>query len=183
MRTVVFIFVVFTSLVNLNAQVEVFRNAEDTSIKIRPEDTITLAPKFESGDVDFLRYIETHFSIMSAGSSLSYSGHTFKFSFYVEKDGSISDFNMISFGDAIIASELERVVLAMPKWSPGVYIGKKKRTMMVYDIQVKKVNDFNALQVTLNESDLQYTRSTNPLKWFLVAGTLMIMTALYIIRS
>ena len=168
---------------NVSAQVEVFRNTEDTSTYINPKDTITTPPKFENGDLDFLRYIETHFTLLSTSSSLTYAGTNVKISFYVEKDGSIDDYKLINFSDANIAHELERVINRMPKWTPGIYVGKKRRTLMVYDLNIRKVNDFNAIQVTLRDSDLEYTQQTNPIKWFLVAGSLMILLALFVIKG
>lgn len=165
------------------AQVEVFRNNEDTSTYINPKDTITTAPRFENGDLDFLRYIETHFTPLTTTSSLSYAGTNVKISFYVEKDGSISDYKLITFSDANVAHELERVINRMPKWTPGVYVGKKRRTLMVYDLNIRKVNDFNIVQVTLRDSNLEYTQQTNPIKWFLVAGSLMILLALFVIKG
>jgi hypothetical protein len=54
---------------------------------------------------------------------------------------------------------------------------------MVYDLNIRKVNDFNIVQVTLRDSNLEYTQQTNPIKWFLVAGSLMILVALFVIKG
>jgi hypothetical protein len=169
--------------IDVQAQVEVFRNTEDTSTYINPKDTITTAPRFENGDMDFLRYIETHMTALNVNSTLSYASTNIKCSFYIDKDGSVSDYKLITFSDANIAHELERVITKMPKWTPGVYLGKTKRTLMIYDLSIRRVNDFNTIQVTMRDSDLEYTTQTNPLKWFMVVGSLMILVALFVIKS
>lgn len=173
----------FFILSGLYAQVEVFRPSSDTATYIDPKDTITTPPIFETGDLDFFRYIETHFTMLTTSTSLTYTGGNYKFKFYIDKDGSLSDFEMITFSDANISRELERVISLMPKWTPGVFEGKKKRTLMVYDINIQRVNDFNSIQVTKRDSDVQYTRQTNSIKWFIVAGSVLILLGLFITRS
>ncbi|MCC6818345.1 MAG: hypothetical protein IT245_05605, partial [Bacteroidia bacterium] len=155
----------------------------DTATYIAPMDTITVAPKFENGDQDFFRYIETHITLLNIGSSLTYLGGNYKFSFYIEKNGELSEFKMLTFSDANIAHELERVISRMPKWSTGYFQGKKKKTLMVYNVNLRKIDDFNAIEVTLNESDIQYNRSTNPLKWSLAIGSVLILIGLFIVRG
>lgn len=182
MRYIFVAFLLLNSIV-VAAQVEIFRGDEDTSTYIRPEDTITIAPKFETGDQDFLRYIETHVTILNISSSLTYLGGNYKFSFYIEKDGSLTDFKMLTFTDANIAHELERVVNRMPKWNPGKFQGKKKRTLMIYDVNIRRIDDFNSIEVTMRDSSLEYTRSTNPLKWAIVVSSVLVLVALYIIRG
>lgn len=173
----------FVACVGMQAQVEVFRNTEDTSTYINPKDTITTPPKFENGDLDFLRYLETHITVLNVNSTLSYASSNVKISFYIDKDGSVSDYKLITFSDANIAHEVERVIMRMPKWTPGVYVGKRKRTLMIYDLNIRRVSDFNTIQVTMRDSDIEYTTQTNPLKWFMVVGSLMILVALFVIKS
>ncbi|MBL7837011.1 MAG: hypothetical protein JNM67_05815 [Bacteroidetes bacterium] len=167
----------------LNAQVEIYRGEGDTATYIAPKDTITTPPKFENGDLDFYRYLETHMNLMTIGSSITYAGANFKFSFYVERDGDISDFKMISFGDAMVAHELERVMYLMPKWQPGIYVGKKKKTLMVYDVFIRRIDDFNSIEVTPRDTSVQYTRSTNPLKWALVVSSVLLLLGFIVVRS
>jgi hypothetical protein len=182
MRLLILLFICVCAT-SLNAQVEIYRGENDTANYIAPKDTITTAPRFENGDLDFYRYLETHMNMMNIGSSITYQGANFKFSFYVEKDGDISDFQMISFGDANIAHELERVIDIMPKWTPGVYVGKKKKTLMIYDVFIRKVNDFNSIEVSPRDTSVQYTRSTNPLKWALVVTSVLVLLGFIVVRS
>jgi hypothetical protein len=163
-----------------NAQVEVFRNTEDTATFIPPKDTITCPPVFGAGVEDFLRYLETNINVKNTAESTSIAD-IFYFSFYVEKDGSLSDYELISFTNGIMAGELERAVMRMPEWSPGFQDGKKKRTKMFYKINIRKVNDFSPIEVTLNESNLQYTDKTKLLKIFITAGSVLILLTLWLV--
>lgn len=177
------LFIALSGIFKSMAQVEIYRGETDTSTYIAPEDTITKPPIFETGDLDFFRYIETHVTLLNISSTLTYTGGNYKFSFYIEKDGTLEDFSMLTYADANIAHELERVISRMPKWSPGYYQGKKKRTLMVYNVNLRKIDDFNAIEVTKNDSDVQYTRSTNPLKWAMVAGSILILIGLIVVKS
>lgn len=169
---------------SLNAQVEIYRNDGDTAAqKEDPKDTIVIAPKFENGDADFYRYIETHMNMLNINSTLSYSGTNIKFAFTIDKDGEVGDFQIITFSDANIAHELERVINRMPNWTPGVYHGKKKKILMIYDLNIKRINDFSSVQVTPREASVQYTKTTNQLKWAMVVGSVLILLALLISRS
>lgn len=167
---------------SLNAQVEIYRG-EDTSTYIAPSDTITKPPVYGLSDRDFFQYIELHVSMLNIGNSLTYAGGSYKFSFYVEKDGKLSDFTMITFTDANVANELKRVISGMPSWNPGYYQGKKKRTMMIYNVNVRSVNDIGAIEVTMNDYDVEYTRATNPLKWSMVIGSVLLLIGFIIVRS
>ncbi len=166
----------------IQAQVEIFRNQEDTSTYIAPGDTITKPPQFETGERDFFNYIETHFNLRVNSQAMDLQGAIVKFSFYVEKDGSISDYKHLYASNAIIASEVERIVSRMPKWTPGYQTGKKKKTLMVYDLSVRVVNDLPMVQVTKNSASLEYTDKTNELKWFIVAGAVLVLLTLWIIK-
>lgn len=174
-------FLIFCLSVNshLFAQVEVFRKTEDTSTYIAPEDTVTKAPVFENGDQDFLRYLETHFNLRT-NSNLDYAGESIRFSFYVEKDGDIEGYEQLYGSNAIVASEIERIITTMPKWNPGYLDGRKKKTLMVYNILIKKVDDFPPVQITLNNSTLEYTDQTRQIKWFIIGGSLLILITLQI---
>lgn len=163
------------------AQVEIYRPQQaDTATYIAPGDTITCAPKFENGDQDFFRYIETRFNLRNNSTVLDYSGENIRFSFYVEKDGSVTDYTHLYGSNAIVASEIERIVTTMPAWKPGYLSGKKKKTLMVYDILIKRVDDFPPVQIVANDRKLEYTDKTKQIKWFIVGGTLLILVSLWI---
>jgi hypothetical protein len=177
------LFIIFIiSAFSTRGQVEIFRGQQDTANYIAPMDTITKPPQFETGEQDFLRYLEIRFNLRQNSAAMELQGSIVRFSFYVEKDGSISGYESLYFTNAMIATEIERIVNRMPKWTPGYQDGKKKKTLMVYDLNVRVVNDLPPVQITKNSGSMQYTDKTNTIKWFLVSGTLLIMAALYIMR-
>jgi len=169
-------------VMDVQGQVEVFRNENDTATYIPPGDTITKPPQFGMGEIDFFSYIENHFNLRVSGQSLDFNGAIVRFQFYVEKDGSISDYQHVYGTNAIVSSEIERVVSRMPKWTPGYQTGKKKKTLMVYDLSVRAVNSLPAIEVSKNNSSLQYTDKTNSIKWFITAGAVLILVTLWIIK-
>lgn len=179
----VFCFLLLILFRPLAAQVEIFRPQQDTAVYIAPADTITKPPVFGNGDVDFFRFIETRFRLGNSAQSLDYAGEVVRFSFYVNKDGRVSDYTHISGSNAIVNSEIERIVSDMPAWEPGYQNGRKRKTLMVYNLLIRKVDDFPPVQVTMKDSSAEYTDQTRQIKWFIVAGTLMILVTLWITSS
>ncbi len=164
------------------AQVEIFNPPDDTATYIAPGDTITKPPQFETGEIDFFRYIEMRFNLRNNAPAIDLQGAVVKFSFYVERDGSITDYEALYSSNAIIGSEIERIVTRMPKWTPGYRDGKKKRTLMVYDLSVRIVNDLPAVQITKNSSSAEYTNKTNSIKYFIAVSAVLILLTLWIIK-
>lgn len=163
------------------AQVEVFRGASsDTATYIAPDDTITLAPSFGKNPDDFYRYIENHFNMRIAGPYLSNYADNVRFSFYVERNGKLSDFEILSTSHQQLAGEIIDIVSKMPEWTPGKQEGKKKRTLMIYDINIQLVEDIPNVLVTKNAMQLEYSNKHKSLKWFLLGGSVIAMLALWI---
>ena len=150
---------------------------------IPPEDTITIAPVFGAGQADFLNYIETHFFVRNVAGGIQVGGENVKISFYVAKDGSIEGFKYMLGSNILVANEIERIMINMPKWKPGYQNGKKKKTLMIYDLLVKEVADLPGIEVTLNSNNLEYTNQTKNLKWFIVASSVLILVTLWITSS
>ena len=61
--------------------------------------------------------------------------HTVFLSFIVEKDGSITDIEIIKGGDKEADLEIIKVLKAMPNWSPGILNGQKVRTKVLIPIK------------------------------------------------
>lgn len=51
-------------------------------------------------------------------------------SFTVEKDGTITNVELVKGNNASLVEEAMRMVLSMPKWDPGIRNGKYVRTQM-----------------------------------------------------
>lgn len=55
-------------------------------------------------------------------------------SFIIEKDGSVSNVELLSGVDLLLDAEALRVVKAMPSWTPGKINGKPVRTQYALPI-------------------------------------------------
>jgi len=174
------IFFLFTAS-SAVAQVEVFRGASsDTASYIAPEDTITRAPSFGKHPDDFYRYIENNFNMRIVGPFLSNYTDNVRFSFYVERNGNLSDFEILSASNQQLAGAVVDIVSRMPEWTPGKQQGKKKRTLMIYDINIQLVEDIPNVLVTKNNLQMEYSNKHKSLKWFLLGGSVIAMLALWI---
>ena len=181
MRRLFCIMLLCVQVVALNAQVEVFRPSADTSNYIKPEDTITKAPQFDQGLNDFLNYLETHFNHLQVQQKQAFSVAKVQLTFMVNKDGQVEDVVYNSSNNMAVGMELQRIVTQMPKWSPGYLSGKKKKTQMVYYLQVQFTNDLPPVKITQLSQGVEYTDQTKQLKQFIVAATVMISIALWVI--
>jgi hypothetical protein len=70
----------------------------------------------------------------------------------------------------------------MPEWEPGFLVGKKKKTLMIYDLKFSLSNELPKVIVSKNYTFSEYTTQTNLLKRFLVAGSVLILATLFITR-
>lgn len=167
---------------SIDAQVEIFRVSQDTGYVISPEDTITKPPQFTGGEEAFFNYLATSINYQVLSNQLM--GDNIKFSFYVEKNGKISDFKFIQGENINVVNELERVLTGplMPDWEPGYLEGKKKKTLMIYDLKFMLSNDLPKIIVSKNYTFSEYTNKTNLLKRFIVAGSVLILATLFITR-
>ncbi|MDI1232894.1 MAG: hypothetical protein PSX81_01280 [bacterium] len=171
----------FFGIHSLIAQVEVFRGGgADTSTYIAPEDTITRAPSFGNGPYDFYRYIENHFNMTLYGKYLNYYADNVRFSFYVERNGNLSDFQVLSTTHQMVASEIINIVNTMPEWVPGKLEGRRKRTLMIFDLNIQLVDDFPNVLITQNGLQSEFSNKHKSLKWFLLGGSVIAMLALWI---
>lgn len=166
----------------LHAQVEVFRGTQDTGYVFSPEDTITKPPQFVGGEDAFYSFLANSVNFQVLNSQLI--GDDIKFSFYVEKSGKLSDFKIIQSANINLSVELERLLTSdlMPEWEPGFLVGKKKKTLMIYDLKFSLSNELPKVIVSKNYTFSEYTTQTNLLKRFLVAGSVLILVTLFITR-
>ncbi|MES2617838.1 MAG: hypothetical protein V4613_08165 [Bacteroidota bacterium] len=167
---------------SLKAQVEVYKGDDDTSNYIAPEDTITIAPQFGSDPGDIYRFIENNFNVRMNGQYLTYFPETIRFSFYVEKNGTVSNFELLYSSQQMLGNIMENIVMRMPEWKPGKEEGKRKRTLMVYDLNIQLTDDLPGVLVSENKLVTTFSNKHKQFKWFAVAGTVLIMLTLYITR-
>ncbi len=164
----------------LKAQVEIYRGSSDTATYIAPEDTITRAPVFGNDPDEIYRYIAQQYNMTLYGKFLDYYPENFRFSFYVERNGKVSDFKSIFASDPIVMDEIERIIIHMPEWSPGKQDGKRRRTLMEYNVTIQLTEDIPPVLVTKNELVTEFSNKHKNFKWFAVAGSVLIMLTLLI---
>jgi protein TonB len=182
MRKGIALFCFLFFLFGVYSQVEVFRGSQDTGYVISPEDTITKPPQFDGGEDAFYSFLANSVNYQVLNAQLI--GDDIKFSFYVEKNGKLSDFKIIQSVNVNLSIELERILTSdlMPEWEPGFLVGKKKKTLMVYDLKFSLSNELPKVIVSKNYTFSEYTTQTNLLKRFLVAGSVLILATLFITR-
>jgi hypothetical protein len=169
-------------LLGVYSQVEVFRGTQDTGYVFSPEDTITKPPQFDGGEDAFYNFMASYVNYKVLNAQLI--GDNIKFSFNIEKNGSLSDFKIIHSANVNLSIELERILTSdlMPQWEPGYLVGKKKKTLMIYDLKFSLSNELPKVIVSKNYTFSEYTKQTNLLKRFLVAGSVLILATLFITR-
>ncbi|MDL2278920.1 M56 family metallopeptidase [Parabacteroides sp. OttesenSCG-928-G07] len=116
---------------------------EDASTALPPQDDpvftiVEVNPEFPGGEVELLKFINTTMSYPQSAQDKGIQGRVTA-SFIVEKDGSISDINIVRALDPALDEEAIRVIKAMPKWTPGKQRGQAVRVRytlpIVYRLQ------------------------------------------------
>ena len=75
-------------------------------------------PSFPGGNVELLKYLNSNLKYPSLAKEMGISGRVFV-SFVVEKDGSVTDIQILRGIGGGCDEEAIRVVKSMPKWIPG----------------------------------------------------------------
>ena len=84
-------------------------------------------PTFQGGDLNGYRnWVQSQIKYPKEAQEKGISGRVI-FSFVVEKDGSVSNFDALQATDKILVEEVERVFKLTPKWEPGKQNGKAVR--------------------------------------------------------
>lgn len=94
---------------------------EDTFIKVES------MPTFQGGDLNGYRnWVQSQLQYPKEAHEKGIQGRVV-FSFVVEKDGSVSNFDALQAPDKILVDEVERVFKLTPKWEQGMQNGKAVR--------------------------------------------------------
>lgn len=91
------------------------------------------APQFPGGDAAFIKYLGENIRVPKAALKENIQSR-FIFKFIVEKDGSLSNPQIIKTLNKAMAKEVLRVINATPKWMPGKLNGRPVRVL--YSIPV-----------------------------------------------
>ncbi len=103
------------------------------------ETVITIAevmPEFPGGQDALMRYLGENTSYPIAERDLGIEGKAYV-RFIVNKDGSISDINVVKKDSPGFGKEGVRVVASMPKFKPGMQQGRPVRVQMVLPFRFK----------------------------------------------
>ena len=107
---------------------------ETTSLDIHTNQSVTdtiynnieIMPEFPGGFSELMNFLTSNVNYPESAKTNNIEGRTFV-SFVVEKDGSITDIEVLRGFDKDCDAEAVRVVSTMPKWKPGVKDGETVR--------------------------------------------------------
>ena len=89
-------------------------------------DMVEQMPTFPGGQQELMSYLGKNIKYPTISQEMGSAGRVIV-QFVVDKDGSISNPEVVRGVDAYLDKEAIRVISSMPKWRPGVQNGKKVR--------------------------------------------------------
>lgn len=95
-------------------------------IEDRPLEWVKNMPEFPGGEKQLYNFLGKHLKYPDIAQEIGLEGKIYV-QFVVEKDGSITNVNVINDIGGGCGKEAARVVKLMPKWSPGMQNGRKVR--------------------------------------------------------
>ena len=106
-----------------------YENERTESAEKSEEDTpfvkVEKMPTFQGGDFNkFRNWVQSNVKYPQEAQEKALQGRVV-FSFVVEKDGSVSEFQALQSPDKVLTDEVERVFKTSPKWEPGEQLGEK----------------------------------------------------------
>lgn len=93
-------------------------------------------PQFPGGAVEFMKWLTKNLKYPANAQNKKIQGRV-KAQFIINKDGSISDLELVEKLDPWCDREALRVLRMMPKWEPGVMDAKPCRTLVAIPIYFK----------------------------------------------
>ena len=127
----------------LGTQMVTIEQAEaSTATEVAPPPTVKASrhvdvlPEFPGGEKAMMQWIAQNIQYPKEAAKANIEGSVIV-SFFVEKDGSISNVEVIRSVHELLDKEAIRVVNAMPKWKPGMEKGQPVRTRFFVPISFK----------------------------------------------
>ena len=102
----------------------------------KPFDVVEQMPEFPGGTPELMKYVSTNVKYPKEASKDGIQGRVVV-QFVVEKDGSISEVEVIKKVNEHLDAEALRVVNAMPKWKPGKQKGENVRVKYTLPISFR----------------------------------------------
>lgn len=113
--------------VNRTKQVSTNNVKKQPAAKLEEDDEVYVVaeelPEFPGGHAALIAYIQKNINYPADAAKNGIQGRVWV-SFIVEKDGSLSDIEIIRSPDSSFSKEAIRVLSSMPKWKPGKQNGK-----------------------------------------------------------
>ena len=124
MKRVLFILALLFTYVMVNAQSNTGSKEKTSNEKIY--DVVEIPPSFPGGQAALLAWIASHVNYPQKAMESRIEGRIIV-GFVIECDGSVSQAKIIRSVDPLLDDEAIRVVMGMPKWTPGRQNGKNVR--------------------------------------------------------
>ena len=124
MKRVLFILALLFTYVMVNAQSNTGSKEKTSNEKIY--DVVEMPPSFPGGQAALLAWIASHVNYPQKAMESRIEGRVIV-GFVIECDGSVSQAKIIRSVDPLLDDEAIRVVMGMPKWTPGRQNGKNVR--------------------------------------------------------
>lgn len=99
-------------------------------------DVVEQMPTFPGGDAALMKYLRDNIHYPTVAAENGVQGRVVV-GFVVEKDGSITDVNILKGQDPSLDKEAMRVVKSMPKWIPGKQNGSSVRVKFQVPVQFR----------------------------------------------
>lgn len=126
MKKVLFVLVLLLSVhtvMHAQSNQSTERNASDEKIF----DVVEQPPSFPGGQAALMSYLSKSVKYPEEALKDNVQGRVIV-GFIVEKDGSVSNAKIIRSVDSALDKEAIRIVMSMPKWTPGRQNGRNVRT-------------------------------------------------------
>lgn len=124
MKRVLLILALLFTYVMVNAQNNTGSKEKTSNEKIY--DVVEMPPSFPGGQAALLAWIASHVNYPQKAMESRIEGRVIV-GFVIECDGSVSQAKIIRSVDPLLDDEAIRVVMGMPKWTPGRQNGKNVR--------------------------------------------------------
>lgn len=124
MKRVLLILALLFTYVMVNAQSNTGSKEKTSNEKIY--DVVEMPPSFPGGQAALLAWIASHVNYPQKAMESRIEGRII-IGFVIECDGSVSQAKIIRSVDPLLDDEAIRVVMGMPKWTPGRQNGKNVR--------------------------------------------------------
>ncbi len=100
--------------------------AQEAPVEEKVFDVVEQMPQFPGGDAALFEYLSSHIKYPTIAEENGVQGRVIV-TFVVERDGSITDVQVVKSVDPSLDKEASRVVKGMPKWIPGKQNGAPVR--------------------------------------------------------